>query len=52
MKVYIVTGFKTDYSKGYSLPVSMEVYSTREAAEKAAEAMECFATVTTKEVHG
>ena len=50
MKVYIVTGFKKDERTGYSLPCFMEAYSTKKAAELVAESMNCFATVTAKEV--
>ena len=50
MKVYVVIGFKKDKETGYSLPCSLDVYSTREAAEQAADHMNVFTTVTTKEV--
>ena len=50
MTVYVVTSFKKDAKTGYSLPNGLEVYATREAAEKAAEKLDCFTTVTAKKV--
>ena len=52
MIVYVVTGFKKDEKSGYSLPCQMEVFATREAAEKFAGNQDCFTTITTKVVNG
>ena len=52
MKVYVVTGFLKDENSGFSLPCLIEVFATRDAAEKFAWKQACFTNITTKVVKG